>query len=148
MRKIITIVVLAVVILAVGWQLQNNQNQKPENLGNEAEKKDLIRITSPRPNDVIKSPLVIEGEARGNWYFEASFPLELRDSNGKVIAQLFATAEGEWMTTEFVPFKSTLEFQVPDNSLGSNNGMLILRKDNASGLLEHDDALEVPIKFE
>jgi hypothetical protein len=118
-----------------------------EDIGNELEKSDLIRLTSPRPNQVIKSPIAISGEARGNWFFEATFPLVLTDWDGRIIAESYATAKGEWMTTEFVPFEATLTFTVDENAY-SDRGYLILRKSNASGLPEHDDALEIPVVFE
>lgn len=119
-----------------------------ENIGNELEKINLIRLTNPRPNEKIKSPLLIKGEARGYWFFEASFPLFLVDWDGKIIAEAIATAKDDWMTEDFVPFEAVLEFKIPDN-IGdfSNFGTLILQKDNPSGLLEHDDALEIPISF-
>ena len=117
-----------------------------EDIGNELEKADLIRIESPRPNQIIKSPLSITGEARGSWFFEASFPVVLVNWDELIIAQGIATAEGEWMTSEFVPFTATLTFTA-DKSAYSDKGTLILRKDNASGLPEHDDALEVPVIF-
>lgn len=112
-------------------------------IGNELEKMDLIRIDAPRPNASITSPLVIGGEARGYWYFEASFPIELRDANGNILAQHYATAQGEWMTEEFVPYKAELTFATPTTATGT----LILRKDNPSGLPENDDALTVPVRF-
>jgi len=55
-----------------------------------------------------------------------------------------AQAEGEWMTTEFVPFKATLNFEKPS----VKTGKLILKKDNPSGLSQNDDELVVPIKFD
>lgn len=113
-----------------------------ENIGNELEKTDLIRVSSPRPNQSITSPLTITGEARGNWYFEASFPVTLEDLNGRTIAQGIATAQSEWMTPEFVPFEATLTFAVPGKA-----GTLVLHKDNPSGLPEHDDMLRVPVVF-
>ena len=115
-----------------------------ENIGNELDKTNLIRLNAPRPNQVIKSPLVIEGEARGNWFFEGSFPVELKDEKGNVVAQGIATAEGDWMTTDYVGFSATLKFTKP---AGIKNGILILKKDNPSGLREHDESLEVPIIF-
>lgn len=119
-----------------------------ENIGNELEKINLIRLTSPRPNDKIKSPLTIKGEARGIWFFEGSFPVFLTDWDGKIIAKIPATAKGEWMTENFVPFEAVLEFKTPDDiGTFSNSGTLILRKDNPSDLREHDDALEIPIFF-
>ncbi|MDO8483221.1 MAG: Gmad2 immunoglobulin-like domain-containing protein [bacterium] len=117
-----------------------------ESIGNELEKTNLIRIDSPRPNQSLKSPLIITGKARGNWFFEASFPVMLTDWDGRIIAQGIATAKSEWMTTEFVPFEATLDFTVDKNAY-SNRGTLILRKDNPSGLPEHDDALEIPVMF-
>jgi len=114
------------------------------NIGNELEKMDLIRSNSPRPNSKIESPLSIEGEAVGPWFFEGDFPIVLVDWDGLIIAEGFATAEGEWMTEDFVPYKAELSFTKPEYK---EAGTLILRKDNPSDLSEHDDALEIPIIF-
>ncbi len=117
-----------------------------EDIGNVLDKSDLIRLTSPLPGALISSPVTITGEARGNWYFEASFPVFLTDWDGKIIAQGIATAQGEWMTTEFVPFTAALTFSKSDISgQYSDRGTLILKKDNPSGLPEYDDALEIPV---
>lgn len=116
-----------------------------EYIGNEIEKSDLIFLDSPRPNQTVKSPLVVKGQARGFWFFEADFPVELADRDGLVIGQGIAIAQGEWMTEEFVPFAAEIVFEVPKNK---KNGTLILRKDNPSGLPENDDALEIPVLFE
>ncbi len=115
-----------------------------ENVGNTVEKADLIRVISPRPNEAVQSPLTITGEARGSWFFEASFPVVLTDWDGKIIAQGNANATGDWMTTDFVPFKATLTF-VAGASTYSNKGTLILKKDNPSGLPENDNSLEIPV---
>ncbi len=116
------------------------------NIGNEIEKMDLIRISTPRPGASISSPLIITGEARGNWFFEASFPVMLTDWDGKIIAEGHAAAQGEWMTTEFVPYKATLNFTKP-TQVPNYRGTLILKKDNPSGLSKNDDALEIPVVF-
>lgn len=108
-------------------------------------KADLIRVTSPEPLDVIASPLTITGEARGYWFFEASFPVTLVNWDGLIIAEGIATADGEWMTEDFVPFTATLTFTKP---AFDNRGTLIFKKDNPSGLPENDDALEIPIRFD
>jgi hypothetical protein len=104
---------------------------------------DLIKVYSPEINAAIGSPLTIKGEARGNWYFEASFPVHLFDANGKELAVAPATAQGEWMTTNFVPFELTLTFDKPSTATGN----LVLEKDNASGLAERDDSISIPVKF-
>lgn len=112
-------------------------------IGNELEKIDLIRVASPRPGETIESPLTIEGEARGYWFFEASAPVVLTNWDGLIIAEGYVTADGGWMTEDFVPFSGELTFEA-DTSV-SERGTLILQKANASGLPEHDDALEFPI---
>lgn len=113
-----------------------------ENISNALDKTNLIRLFNPLPNQEIKSPLVIEGEARGNWYFEASFPIKLYDENNNIIAQTIAQAQDDWMTNNFVPFKANLIF----NST-STKGLLVLEKDNPSGLPENDDQLSLPVKL-
>ena len=114
-----------------------------EDIGNELEKLDLILINTPRPNALIESPLQIEGEARGPWYFEADFPINLLDHNGQTLGTAIAQAQGEWMTEEFVPFTATLTFKKPDGCRGD----LVLIKDNPSDLEDLDDMLRVPVKF-
>jgi hypothetical protein len=115
-----------------------------EFIGNELEKLDVIRISSPRPNEEITSPLTITGEALGLWFFEGDFPIVLINSSGEVIAEHYATAEGNWMTEDFVSFTSVIEFE----RLGyGERGTLILKKDNPSGLSEHVDTLEIPVLF-
>lgn len=106
---------------------------------------DMIKVTTPLPNSNIKNPLVIKGEARGGWFFEATFPVVLTNWDGVIIAEGYGTAEGEWMSENFVPFTATLNFTKPDFN---NRGFLILKKANASGLSENDAALEIPIYFE
>lgn len=104
---------------------------------------DLIKVSSPAAGAVVASPLVVKGEARGNWYFEASFPVRLFDADGKELAVSPAQAQGEWMTTNFVPFEVTLTFDQPTTTTGT----LVLEKDNASGLPEHDDHISIPVSF-
>lgn len=104
---------------------------------------DRIELSTPLPEAVLRSPVTIEGRARGTWYFEASFPVYLLNVDGDTIARVPAQAEGEWMTEAFVPFKVTLTFTEP----ASSTGTLILAKDNPSGLPEHAAELRVPVRF-
>ena len=104
----------------------------------------IIQVTYPEPNAIVTSPLTVTGKARGTWYFEANFPVRLLDGNGREIAVIPAQAQGEWMTTNFVPFNVILNFTNPTTTIGT----LVLEKDNPSGLPENDDSLEVPVLFE
>ncbi len=103
----------------------------------------LIRIDTPKSGDVVESPILINGQARGYWFFEASFPVELVDSGGRVIAQAPARAKGDWMTENFVPFSLSFSY----HSTSSQSATLILHKDNPSGLPENDDSISIPIKL-
>ena len=106
--------------------------------------KDLIKVTEPLPNQLIASPLAVRGEARGNWYFEATFPIRLLDGNGRELAVGYAEAQSDWMTTDFVPFKASFSFAAPHDT---NEGILILEKSNPSALPEHADELKISVKF-
>lgn len=147
-KKIIGAVAVIILFILIGYFFIN-KGQTPTT------KEDLIQVESPRAGEVISSPLTIKGEARGFWFFEASFPVILVDWDGRIIAQGIATAKSDpadggagWMTTEFVPFEAELKFEKPE-FVGdfSKRGALIFKKDNPSGLPEHDDALEMPILF-
>lgn len=87
--------------------------------------------------------MVIKGEAKGSWFFEASFPIRLYDENVKEIGLTIAQAKSDWMTEDFVPFEAILNFQAPT----TEKGILILEKDNPSGLPENADELRIPVFF-
>lgn len=112
-----------------------------------ASKDDLIVLESPLPKEGISSPLIVKGKARGNWFFEGSFPVTLVNWDGLIIAEGYATAQGEWMTTEYVPFVGSITFEKPYTGV-SDRGWIILKKDNPSGEPQFDNALEVEIKFQ
>ncbi len=104
---------------------------------------DQIRVSSPQAGQAVSSPLVVAGEARGTWYFEASFPVKLLDADGRPLAVAPAQAQGDWMTEEFVPFQVSLAFDLPPTATGT----LVLQKDNPSGLPENDDEIRLPVEF-
>jgi len=116
----------------------------PEDVGNALEKMNLIKLKNPRPNQEIESPLAITGEAMGNWFFEASFPIKLVDENGFTLGKTIAQAQGDWMTENFVSFRADMRFAAPSTS----KGWLILEKDNPSGLPENADELKIPVVFQ
>ena len=103
----------------------------------------MIRVTIPEPDAIVRSPLTVTGEARGNWYFEASFPVKILDANGKQLGVRIAQAQGEWMTTNFVPFSTIVNFSTPTTQTGT----IVFQKDNPSGLPEHDAEVRIPIRF-
>ncbi|MFA5954028.1 MAG: Gmad2 immunoglobulin-like domain-containing protein [Patescibacteria group bacterium] len=136
---------LLVFLLGVLYE-QQQQKAVSKNTALEATSKtanNLIVVTSPVKDAVVASPLVITGSARGPWYFEASFPVRLLGSDGSVLGSGVAQAEGDWMTENFVPFTAILTFIPPQ----TGTGVLVLQKDNPSGIPGHDDALYIPVRF-
>lgn len=115
-----------------------------------ADLSDVIVVTSPAPGATIgagsgTSTITIIGKARGSFYFEASFPVSIVDWDGRIIAEGHAEAQGDWMTSDFVPFSATLTYTEPEGS--NKRGTLILHNDNPSGDPARDKALEIPIMF-
>lgn len=108
---------------------------------------DEIVVFDPSPGRRITSPYIIEGQARGSWFFEAIAPVILVDWDGRIIAEHYIEAQGNWMTEEFVPFTGTLNFENVPVSEDNSRGAVILRAANASGLPEYDRAIEIPIRF-
>ncbi len=96
----------------------------------------------PLTDSLVSSPLEIKGRAPGSWFFEASLPVKLVDTAGNVIVQHYAQAQTDWMTSDYVPFISTLTF-----STEASNGFLIIAKDNPSGLSEYDEEIKIPVIF-
>jgi len=121
------------------------------NLIVEGSKDNLIKIFKPLPNEVIEGPLKIRGEARGNWFFEATFPVVLADWDGRIIKETYAQTKENWMTENFVNFSLNLEFEKPFKKNDPDfmkRGSLILQKANPSGLPENDNALEITVFFD
>jgi len=121
---------------------RDEENEEAPEVLDEQEEKDII-VESPGPNEVISSPLIITGEARGTWFFEANFTIKLLDGNGGEIAVHYAQALDEWMTEDFVPFRGEIEFEMPE----TDTGFLVLEKNNPSDIREYDDELIIPVRF-
>ena len=152
------IIIVAIVLLVGGFYLAGRSHSSPVPLYNtpaattteptpaatSTDLSDLVRLSSPASGALIKSPLTLTGQARGNWYFEASFPIRIIDANGRELGRTAASAQGDWMTTEFVPFKATVTFATSSTA----TGFVVLEKDNPSGLPQNDASLKIPIRFQ
>lgn len=140
------IVLLVLVISIVGWSKFGFRVSGPNLscLYADTEKKiETICVDKLQSNALINSPLKITGRARGTWFFEASFPIQLLDQNGNRLTEAIATAVGDWMTEDLVPFTAELKFTAP----AGNTGQLVLNKDNPSGLPKNDAKLTIPVRF-
>lgn len=103
-----------------------------------------LRLYSPNPSEPLTRAVEIHGETPGTMFFEGDFPVRLEDDAGNVLATGIAVAQDEWMTEDFVTFKSEISFTKPE----TETGVLVFVKDNPSGLPENDKEIRVPVTFE
>lgn len=120
----------------------NYKNLKFTDVVTEIARGDVI-VESPTKIDLVGSPVTVRGKAKGTWFFEAVFSMQIEDSDGSVLGRGVANAEGEWMTENMVPFSGDIVF----NSPKGNKGFLVLYKDNPSGLPENSKSIRIPITF-
>ncbi len=125
-----------------GWVKHGNPDApQPTTPCGELKQPDEVLVVMPQANQTISSPLTVEGQARGNWFFEASFPIELIDNQGKVLGRSYVQAQSDWMTENFVPFKGEINYQLA----ATTTGKLVLKNDNPSGLPQYDKKIEMPV---
>lgn len=145
MKKTLIISLTALSIVLAGCQAAPNtdgvQPTTPQPVEN-----DQIKLETPFMNEVVKSPLTIKGEVKGYWMFEANFDVRLEDMDGRELATAPATALDDWMTEEFVPFESTLEFNPGPAAEGK---IIFLEAFPSGGIAEGEErrSFEVPVRF-
>lgn len=150
-KTIVTIVVL-IIIIGAGYficrSFEPSFRQKPTSEeiynGEVVDANNSIIIEYPRKNQKIKSPLIIKGKARGDWFFEAQFIAEIYDIHDIFLGRAILTAKEDWMTENFVPFEGELTFVPPSTSLGK----IRFFNANPSGLPENQKIFEMPVQFE
>lgn len=117
--------------------------KEAESPKNETTLNEDITVTKPLANAEISSPLLVEGSAKGTWFFEASASVKVVDDKGIEIGNGSLQAVGDWMTENFVPFKGQISF----DKTTSQNGFLIFEKSNPSGLKENAEEFKLPVNF-
>lgn len=67
------------------------------------------------------------------------------NSTGRTVGARYISAQGEWMTRQFVPYTGTVEFDVTGHE---QRGTLVLKRDNPTDRPEQDRSVRIPIRFE
>ncbi len=152
-KNIITLIVLVIIISTVAWFSGNkskieipeveNVDMVPAITYNNSSI-DLIAVDAPLPGDVVGGVFEVMGVARGYWFFEASFPVEIYDSNNSLLTTGIAQAQGDWMTEDFVPF--SVNIAVPNNYTGPTT--IVLRRDNPSGEPANDASVSFTVNIQ
>lgn len=95
-------------------------------------------------NREVTSPLTITGQVPGSWSHEGVFPISIVYQDDIGLPGTTAELQGDWMTDELVPFTATLTF---DDTLIGDEGVIVLRNANPSGMPANDDSLGLEVKF-
>ncbi|MEX2515117.1 MAG: GerMN domain-containing protein [Candidatus Paceibacterota bacterium] len=144
----IGVIIFIIAILALGAFLLFSSDNPNGDAGDSTatiSQSEFISVKTPGSGDQISSPLTVSGKARGQWYFEADFPVEVVDNAGNSLGMAPATADGEWMTEDFVPFSGQVNFDA--SAAETADGRVIFHRANPSGLEENADSIEVPVTF-
>jgi len=75
-----------------------------------------VVVTTPASGARAASPLLVEGTAPGDWYFEAQFVAQLRGADGAILAEAPARAQEDWMTEAPVPYRAEFTFAVTQDT--------------------------------
>ncbi len=159
MKRRYMLLILLVVFGLLFWAIVRDSAQRIPPLENKqpvievpaqqpAQKDDTIIVASPLPEATVTNPIIIKGRARGNWFFEATAPVEVVNWDGLIVGQGYIKVDDghDWMTTEYVPFTGTISYD--KTQLGAyQHGWIILKKANASGEPQFDSALEFKVFF-
>ena len=103
----------------------------------------MISVAYPQVGAIVGHTFTIEGQARGAWYAEGIFPLEIQNESGVVLQTLVVHALGDSHQPAFIPFSvdvATPYFAGP--------AQIVLKKANLRGEPENDASITIPIKIQ
>jgi hypothetical protein len=141
--KIIAIVMAAVIIVLLGVILFAKPVQGPTTAQATFSPDGSIAVSMPPYDGIIASPVGIEGQAAGTWFFEASFPIKILDGDGTVLGTGTAQALGNWMTTGTVAFSANIPFATPRYATGT----IVFSNDNPSGNSANAKQFDFDVRF-
>lgn len=144
-KNILVVVALGVLIIMLAFILFLPKNSQAPSQNNNNNASAGIEVFSPKPGEVVASPLKITGKTSGNGWigFEAQVgTVKLLDETGKVLAFGVLTAQGEWMQ-QVINFETTLAFSAPATAGGS----LVFYNENPSGEAERNKTFNLSVEF-
>ena len=100
-----------------------------------------VIVSTPKSGAVVSRTFSIAGTAPSGWFFEAVFPIMVRDDNDNAIGRTQGRAQSDWTAPGPIRFTA----QVTLETAYKGPATLVLMRDNPSGLPENDDSVEIPI---
>lgn len=103
----------------------------------------MISVSAPEGDARVGHSFTVEGRARGTWYADGAFPVEIQNESGVVLVRASAKAAGDWMSPDFVPF--SLEVATP---YYSGPARIVLKMANPSDRPERDTSISIPVMIQ
>ena len=103
----------------------------------------IAKVAIPVADSIVRSPLMVGGQAKDSLFDKGSFQIDLADASGKIIATGQALAQGDSSKPGFVPFFAQITF----DKGAAKTGWLIINTNN-SGPAADAKELKIPVRFE
>ncbi|EKE05712.1 MAG: hypothetical protein ACD_19C00182G0040 [uncultured bacterium] len=101
-----------------------------------------LTINNLNDGDIITSPLEIIGNIDRNWTWEATFSIEIIDSNEKSLNTVPVSVIFNDEQSQTGSFSVLIPFTTK-----TDNGFVVIHADNPSGLPQNDKSIKIPVKF-
>ncbi len=108
----------------------------------------IIFINDLQPNTIVLPEQIITGTAPGYYFFEGSFPVELRTAENEIFATVIAKTNEDWMTTQSVQFTVILPSSFDYIGTGSIRFIKNDPSDGEAPFNPEQDELIIPVFFE
>ncbi len=108
----------------------------------ETKKGAAFTLTSPLPNSTVDCKFQIVGDMPSEWFFEGTFPYEIR-VGGELVHEGNVQTEDDWTEKSILHFVADVDCK--DKCTG--DGEIVLKNANPSGLTKNDDSYTIPVKF-
>ena len=138
---VIILIIITLLVLVFDWGRRGTKLSQIDVNSTSTTEMPIV-VNNIKDNQVVSNPIKIVGKARGNWFFEASFPIQLVDADGNILASTAAKAESDWMTNDFVNFNAELTYT---KATSTRRALLVLNKDNPSGNPDFDQSIFIPV---
>ncbi|MEZ4200522.1 MAG: MliC family protein [Candidatus Paceibacterota bacterium] len=108
-----------------------------------------VTLDNPSEFDAALLPLQVEGEVPANWVFEGVVPLELRSTEGVLIAEGYGVAD--WIDAHGNPIEGSVRFlgtiEVGASAVDVTQDAILLVKKNEVSDFDTPDSISVPITW-
>ncbi|MFH0755282.1 MAG: Gmad2 immunoglobulin-like domain-containing protein [bacterium] len=153
MKKIIIsiIIILALIFMALifDWGRKSEKLSELNNIIDENINENYLSNTimpiivdNIKDNQIVSNPIKIEGRAKEFWFFENSFPIELVDTNGNILATTTGQAQSNQSLVDFINFTAVLEYI---KSTSTSRALIVLNNYNTSGNPEFNKSIFIPV---